>query len=110
MLRIWHALLGAEADIDSARVAAALVLRQECHAAWRLAAPWLADAQGREPLLDRAVLAAQMGLAAWRLVQDPALAPAARVVARMLGADQLSARQSPAGLLKLYTLKELLAN
>ncbi|MGB6242166.1 MAG: flagellar biosynthesis protein FlhF [Castellaniella sp.] len=109
VLRVWHALLVEGVDADPAQVAAALVLRQECHAAWRLATPWLADAQGREPLLDRAVLAAQMGLAAWRLVQDPALAPAAQVVARMLGADQLSARQSPAGLLKLYALKELLA-
>lgn len=109
VLRVWHAVLDRGSDIDPAQAAAALVLRHECHAAWRLAVPLLADDQSREPLLDRAVLAAQMGLAAWRLVQDPDLAPAARVAARMLGADQLSARQSPAGLLKLYALKELLA-
>lgn len=109
VVRVWHALLGAAQEPDLSRLAAALVLRQECHAAWRLATPWLADARSREPLVDRAVLAAQLGLAAWRLVQDPALAPAAQVAARMLGGDQLSARQSPAGLLKLYTLKELLA-
>ncbi len=109
VLRAWHALVGGVADPDPARVAAALVLRQECHAAWRLATPWLADAKDREPLLDRAVLAAQMGLAAWRLAQDPALSPAAHVVARMLGSERLSARQSPAGLLKLHALKELLA-
>ncbi len=109
IVRVWHALVGQAGDAPADRIAAALVLRQECHAAWRLAASWLADVQGREPLLDRAVLAAQLGLAAWRLVQDPALTPAARVVARMLGAEQLSARQSPAGLLKLYALKELLA-
>ena len=73
------------------------------------AAPLLADA-GREPLVDRAVFAAQMGLAAWRLAQDPSLAPVARVAARMLGAaDRLASRQSHAGLLKLYALKELLA-
>ncbi|WP_298017678.1 flagellar biosynthesis protein FlhF [uncultured Castellaniella sp.] len=108
VLRVWHALMGCETP-DLELAATAMVLRQECHAAWRLATPWLADAKGREPLVDRAVLAAQMGLAAWRLVQDPVLAPAARVAARMLGGDQLAVRQSPAGLLKLYALKELLA-
>jgi len=109
LLKVWHAVAGMAVEPDPARIARALILRQECHAAWRQAAPLLADA-GREPLVDRAVFAAQMGLAAWRLVQDPALAPAARVAARMLGADRLAPRQSHAGLLKLYALKELLAN
>lgn len=109
VLRTWYALQNDAAPSDLSLAARALVLRHECHAAWRLATPWLADARSREPLLDRAVLAAQLGLAAWRLVQDPALAQAAVVAARMLGAEHLSARQSPAGLLKLYTLKELLA-
>jgi hypothetical protein len=31
------------------------------------------------------------------------------VAARMMGADELPPRQAPAGLLKLFTLKELLA-
>ncbi|MFT0531531.1 flagellar biosynthesis protein FlhF [Castellaniella hirudinis] len=110
VLRTWHALLGEAAPQDHAMAALAVVLRHECHAAWRLATPWLADAKSREPLLDRAVLAAQLGLAAWRLAQDPALADAARVAARMLGGqDGLGMRQSPAALLKLYALKELLA-
>lgn len=108
-LRTWYALQGDAAPLDLNLAACALILRHECHAAWRLATPWLADARAREPLLDRAVLAAQLGLAAWRLVQDPALDRAAMVAARMLGAEYLSAKQSPAGLLKLYTLKELLA-
>ncbi|WP_066454312.1 flagellar biosynthesis protein FlhF [Castellaniella caeni] len=109
VVRVWHALQGMAGALAPGPLAMALVLRQECHAAWRLATPWLADAQGREPLLDRAVLAAQLGLAAWRLVQAPVLAPAAHAVARMLGSETLTARQSPAGLLKLYALKELLA-
>ncbi len=108
LLKVWHAVAGMAVEPDPVRIARALILRQECHAAWRQAAPLLADA-GREPLVDRAVFAAQMGLAAWRLAQDPALAPAARVAARMLGADRLAPRQSHAGLLKLYALKELLA-
>ncbi len=109
LLRVWHAMAGMAVEPDLERIARALMLRQECHAAWRQAAPLLADA-GREPLVDRAVFAAQMGLAAWRLAQDPSLAPVARVAARMLGAaDRLASRQSHAGLLKLYALKELLA-
>ncbi|MHA3902276.1 flagellar biosynthesis protein FlhF [Castellaniella sp. WN] len=109
LLKVWHAMAGMAVEPDPVRIARALILRQECHAAWRQAAPLLADA-GREPLVDRAVFVAQMGLAAWRLAQDPALAPAARVAARMLGADRLAPRQAHAGLLKLYALKELLAN
>ncbi|MBN9401777.1 MAG: flagellar biosynthesis protein FlhF [Burkholderiales bacterium] len=109
LLKVWHAVAGMAVDPDPVRIARALILRQECHAAWRQAASLLADT-GREPLVDRAVFAAQMGLAAWRLAQDPALAPAARVAARMLGADRLSPRYAHAGLLKLYALKELLAN
>lgn len=109
IVRVWHALYRGDVSCPAEQVATALVLRQECHTAWRLAVSWVADPKGREPLLDRAVLAAQLGLAGWRLAQDPALAPAALVAARMLGAERLAARQSPAGLLKLYTLKELLA-
>lgn len=108
-LRTWYAMMGEANTPDLSLTAAAVVLRHECHAAWRLATPWLADAKSREPLLDRAVLAAQLGLAAWRLVQDPALSAAAHVAARMLGSERLATRQSPAALLKLYTLKELLA-
>jgi len=109
LLKVWYAVAGMAVQPDPVRIAHALILRQECHAAWRQATPLLADA-GREPLVDRAVFAAQMGLAAWRLAQDPALQPAARVAARMLGADRLAPRQSHAGLLKLYALKELLGN
>lgn len=109
LLKVWHALAGMTVDPDPGRIAQALILRQECHAAWRQAVPLLAES-GREPLADRAVFAAQMGLAAWRLTQDPALAPAAQVVARMLGTERLSPRHAHAGLLKLYALKELLAN
>jgi flagellar biosynthesis protein FlhF len=109
LLKVWYALAGMTVDPDPVLMARALVLRQECHAAWRQAVPMLTDA-GREPLVDRAVFAAQMGLAAWRLAQDPALAPAAQAAARMLGAEHLSARHAHAGLLKLYALKELLAN
>ncbi|WP_276809297.1 flagellar biosynthesis protein FlhF [Castellaniella defragrans] len=109
LLKVWHAVAGMAVDPDPGRIARALILRQECQAAWRQAAPLLAEA-GREPLVDRAVFVAQMGLAAWRLAQDPALAPAARVAARMLGADRLAPRHAHAGLLKLYALKELLAN
>ena len=109
LLKVWYALAGMTVDPDPVLMARALVLRQECHAAWRQAVPLLTDA-GREPLVDRAVFAAQMGLAAWRLAQDPALAPAAQAAARMLGAEHLSARHAHAGLLKLYALKELLAN
>jgi flagellar biosynthesis protein FlhF len=107
LLKVWYAVAGMGVEPDAYRIARALLLRQECQAAWRQAAPLLADA-GREPLVDRAVFAAQMGLAAWRLAQDPALAPAAQVAARMLGTDRLAPRQSHAGLLKLYALKELL--
>jgi flagellar biosynthesis protein FlhF len=108
LLKVWHAVAGMAVEPDPVRISRALVLRQECHAAWRQAAPLLADT-GREPLVDRAVFAAQMGLAAWRLAQDPDLLPAARVAARMLGADRLSPRHAHAGLLKLYALKELLS-
>ncbi|MGB7483963.1 MAG: flagellar biosynthesis protein FlhF, partial [Castellaniella sp.] len=108
LLKAWFAVAGMAVDPDPVRMARALVLRQECQAAWRQAVPLLADA-GREPLVDRAVFTAQMGLAAWRLAQDPALGPAARAAARMLGADRLSPRHAHAGLLKLFALKELLS-
>ncbi|MGB7525051.1 MAG: flagellar biosynthesis protein FlhF, partial [Castellaniella sp.] len=69
LLKVWYAVAGMAVEPDAHRIARALLLRQECQAAWRQATPLLADA-GREPLVDRAVFAAQMGLAAWRLAQD----------------------------------------
>ncbi|WP_417251133.1 flagellar biosynthesis protein FlhF [Castellaniella sp.] len=112
VIKVWHALLPAgPVTPPLSELALAVLIRQEAHAAWRLAVPLLADGSEKqtEPLLDRAVLAAQLGLAAWSLTQSPYLVSAAHAAARMLGAEQLSARQAPAGLLKLFTLKELLS-
>jgi flagellar biosynthesis protein FlhF len=109
ILRVWHALGSLGTPSDPAWMARALVLRQEFHALARMSAGLLAGDAGREPLIDRAVYFAQLGLAAWHLAQGRALASAARVAARMMGADELPPRQAPAGLLKLFTLKELLA-
>jgi hypothetical protein len=90
------------------QAARALILRQEYHAVGRLSAGLLAGDAGREPLVDRALYFAQLGLAAWHLQQDPGLVPAARVAARMMGLESPGPRQAQAALLKLFTLKELL--
>lgn len=100
-------------SIDVAALARALLLRGECHGALRQAAailPVLTQSSQRSyPLLDQSLYAAQLGLAAWHLRQDLKLNQATQVSARMLGMDALLARHAHAGLMKLYTLKALLA-
>lgn len=100
-------------SIDAAALARALLLRSECQGALRQAAailPMLAQSSQRSyPLLDQSLYAAQLGLAAWHLRQNPKLDQATQVSARMLGMDILLARHAHAGLVKLYTLKALLA-
>lgn len=108
VLRTWHAVGSTVLGADCARAARALILRQEYHAVGRLSAALLVGDAGREPLVDRALYFAQIGLAAWHLQQNPDLAPAARVAARMMGQESPGLRQARAALLKLFTLKELL--
>src|SRR5690606_9385413 len=102
--------LGQGADsISPVGLACALLIRAECHSALRQATTLLpalvSGAQGY-PILDQALYATQLSLAAWRLRQEASLVQAADVAARMLGARTLSAKQAHAGLIKLYTLKE----
>jgi flagellar biosynthesis protein FlhF len=108
VLRPWLAVGSAALGADCVQAARALILRQEYHAVGRLSAGLLAGDAGREPLVDRALYFAQLGLAAWHLQQDPGLVPAARVAARMMGLESPGPRQAQAALLKLFTLKELL--
>jgi flagellar biosynthesis protein FlhF len=108
-LRAWYAIGSVALEADGTRAARAIILRQEYHAMGRLSAGLLVGDTGSEPLVDRAVYFAQLGLAAWHLWQSPIQAPAAHVAARMMGLRNLAARQAHAGLLKLFTLKELLA-
>ena len=109
VLRTCQAVGSAALGEDCARAARALILRQEYHAVGRLSAGLLAGDAGGEPLVDRALYFAQLGLAAWHLWQSPDLVPAARVATRMMGLESLGLRQSQAALLKLFALKELLA-
>ncbi|TAN27705.1 MAG: flagellar biosynthesis protein FlhF [Castellaniella sp.] len=108
VLRTWLAVGSTALGVDSPRAARALILRQEHHAMGRLSAGLLAEDAGREPLVDRALYFAQLGLAAWHLQQNPDLVPAARVAARMMGLESPGPRHAQAALLKLFTLKELL--
>ncbi len=109
-LRSWHALASLRGPDDLVFLARALAARIDCQAAWRQAAASFDDAaQGAAgPLLDHSLVAAQQGLAAWRLWRDPRLARAASVCARMLGADALRPGTAAPALIKLYTLKEML--
>lgn len=107
LVRVWYGISRFCDEADHALLARALILRHEGQKVWRIATPILTD-KGREPLVDMAVYAARLGLASWRLTQDPALEPVAVVLARMMGIKRLVARQAHAGLLKLFNLKELL--
>lgn len=113
--RLVRAFYGLGQGVDSmnpAGLACALLIRAECHGALRQAAttlPALVAGTRNYPVLDQALYATQLSLAAWRLRQETGLDQAADVAARMLGTRALSARQAHAGLIKLYTLKELLA-
>uniref|UniRef100_UPI00333FB714 flagellar biosynthesis protein FlhF n=1 Tax=Castellaniella defragrans TaxID=75697 RepID=UPI00333FB714 len=108
-LRSWHALASIGGPQDHAILARALAARIDCQAAWRLAAATLAGAgRAGDALLDHSIVAAQLGLAAWRLWRDPNLARAATVCAHMLGQDTLRPGMASAALGKLYALKGML--
>lgn len=112
LVRTFYGLGQGPDSIGSAGWASALLIRTECHGALRQAAailPTLIAGAQNYPVLDQALYATQLSLAAWHLRQDPGLNEAADVAARMLGCRNLSAKQAHAGLIKLYTLKELLA-
>ncbi|MBV6273161.1 flagellar biosynthesis protein FlhF [Alcaligenaceae bacterium CGII-47] len=112
LVRTFYGLGQAPDAISHAGLASALLIRAECHGALRQAAailPTLVAGSRNYPGLDQALYATQLSLAAWHLRQETGLAQAADVAARMLGARSLSANQAYAGLVKLYTLKELLA-
>lgn len=94
---------------DVLRRARALAMLSEYRGMQCLAATWLADVARLDDFVPRAILAAQLGLAAWQLARDPALAPAAAAAAGLLGAPRLSARQLPTGLLRLFALRDVLA-
>lgn len=108
-LRSWHALASLRAPDDPLVLARALAARLDCQAAWRQAMTTFdatQDAAGS--MLDHSLVAAQQGLAAWRLLRDPQLARAASVCARMLGDETLRPATAASALVKLYTLKEML--
>lgn len=112
LVRTFYGLGQGSDSISPAGLASALLIRTECHGALRQAAatlPTLVVGPRNYPVLDQALYATQLSLAAWHLRQEPSLGAAADVAARMLGCRSLSARQAHAGLIKLYTLKELLA-
>jgi flagellar biosynthesis protein FlhF len=98
--------------VDRAAMARALLIRWECQGALRRGASilqTLVEGASHRSAVDHALYATQLCLAGWRLCQDAGLGRASDVAARMLGAPALSARHAHAGLIKLYTLKELLA-
>lgn len=112
LVRTFYGLGQGADSMNQTGLACALLIRAQCHEALRRATvilPTLVAGSQNYPVLDHALYASQLSLATWHLRQETSLAQAAEVAAKMLGIHSLSARQAHAGLVKLYTLKELLA-
>ncbi|HEX7387877.1 MAG TPA: flagellar biosynthesis protein FlhF [Castellaniella sp.] len=109
VLRSWYALGSGVAQIEAEHAAEGILAHHALSAQRRMFAALLADDRGPEPLLDRLAYCAQMGLAAGHLARSGQLLPASQVAARLVGTRTLTLRTAPHGLLKLFSLKALLA-
>lgn len=89
-----------------------LVARAEAKAALRYAArAWqlLEQRNDAESLLKKAMLATQLGMAAWQYKRDPAAALARRIGGNVTGKPGLPSLTAMPALLKLFALKEMVA-
>src|SRR5690606_17665502 len=93
-------------------LAAWLVVRAEAKAGMRHAArAWqlLEQRQDAESLPKKALLATQLGMAAWQYRQDPGAALARKVGGSVTGKPGLPSLTAMPALLKLFALKEMVA-
>lgn len=110
-LKVLHGLSNVpETQVAAENLAAWLVLRAEAKQAMRYAARFwqlLSQRGGDDAALKRALTAVQAGMAAWRLKQHPDAALARSVAGNLVGKPGLPAAAVPAGMLKLFALKEM---
>ena len=110
-LRVLHGLSNVpETQVAAENLAAWLVLRAESKQAMRYAARFwqlLSQRGGDDAALKRALTAVQAGMAAWRLKQHPDAALARSVAGNLVGKPGLPTASVPAGMLKLFALKEM---
>lgn len=98
-------------EVSPDKLAAWLVLKAESREALRhIAAIWalLAAQNQHAPLQQKALVAAQAGLAAWQLRASPLAEEGRKVAAAMLGKQGLAPAAASGGLLKLFALKEMM--
>ncbi|PLC52212.1 flagellar biosynthesis protein FlhF [Pollutimonas nitritireducens] len=99
-------------DMASDVLAAWLVLRAEAKASMRHAArAWqlLEQRKDAESLPKKAMLATQLGMAAWQYKQDPGAALARKVGGTVTGKPGLPSLTAMPAMLKLFALKEMVA-
>jgi len=110
-LKVLHGLANAaETGISAESLAAWLVLRAEAKQAMRYASRFwqlLSQRGDEDAALTRALTAVQAGMAAWRLKQHPDAELARTVAGNLVGKPGLPVASVPAGVLKLFALKEM---
>lgn len=112
--RVVKRIIGLHPALDLApeKLAAWLVVKAESREAMRHgAAAWalLSSHEGQAALQHKALVAAQIGMAAWQLHRSPLAQRGRDVAATILGKNALVPATAPAALLKLFTLKEMLS-
>lgn len=98
--------------LSAEKLAAWLVVKAESRDAMRhAAAAWalLAAREGQRDVQYKALVSAQIGLAAWQLQKSPLADRARQLAAAMLGKQRLAPSAAPAAALKLFALKEMMA-
>ncbi|NYT61979.1 flagellar biosynthesis protein FlhF [Alcaligenaceae bacterium] len=99
-------------DATPEQLAAWLVARSEAKAGLRYAArAWqlLAQRDGAESLQKKALVATQLGMAAWEYKQEPGAGLPRKVGASVVGKPGLPSATAVPALLKLFALKEMVA-
>src|SRR5690606_38889890 len=94
------------------KLAAWLVVKAESREAMRHgAAAWalLSSHEGQAALQHKAMVATQIGMAAWQMHRSPLAQRGREVAAAILGRNTLQTALAPAALFKLFTLKEMLS-
>jgi len=112
--KVIKRLIGLHPSLDLApeKLAGWLVAKAESRDAVRYTATaWalLSSQEGQAALQHKALVSAQVGMAAWQLHKSPLAQRGREVSAAMLGKTGLQPATVPSAILKLFTLKEMLS-
>lgn len=111
--KVMKSVLGLhpELGLSPDKVGAWLIVKAESRDAMRHAAgAWaaLSASEGRSALQHKAMVAAQVGMAAWQLRKSPLAEESRQVAATMLGKKAVPSAAGAAAMLKLFALKEMM--